>query len=550
MALAALVGALSAFPAVLLGWSVHQATHWLMQFQGRWWLVGVSGGGAALSALYLRHWLRDDAGHGVPALIVAASRGGGRLRSDLIYSRLLSSFLTVSSGGSAGLEGPIATSGGALGSWIGRILRFDERRRVLLLGYGVAGAVAAIFNAPLTGIVFTLEVILGEWSTFALLPTMISAVSATQVSRLLLGNEIAFSHHVSTFGVGDLGACIVLGLALGGLAVFFQRSLRFSERSFGALQRVPYWARAGLGGVLVGVLGLAMPEVLHDGYLSIRRFLSDEPSQSTLLLIALFVVLKLVACCFTLGSGGSGGVFAPGLVLGSALGFGYGRFLQWLLPGLAPPSAFALVGMAGMVAGLMHAPLTGIFLVLEITGGYHLILPLMITAGLAMLVSYYLESGSVYTHELLKRGPLGRRGSDAHLLSTMHLRELLDDKSIELSEDTLLGEFVELFKQARRNVFPVVRKADRAWLGVVYLDDIRPYLFDRALYPLMTMGEVLDASLPTIDVRETPQQAIKKFEQSGAWSLPILENGRFLGMISKSTLFDRYRRELIVHSGD
>lgn len=552
MVLAVGVGLAGGVLAVALNTSVHGATQWLAQFHGRWWLIPVPAVGAALSAVFLRNLLRDEGGHGVPEMIRAATLRGGALSSRLIYSRLISSFLTVASGGSAGLEGPIATSGGALGSTVGRLFRFNERWRTLLLAYGVAGAIAAIFNAPLTGTVFALEVILGEWSALSILPTVAAAVSATQFSRVVLGNQIAFTHGVFAFGTVDLIACVALGMAAGLISVGFARSLTWSETQFA---RIPWpaWSKAALGGLMVGAAAFAMPDtlpsVLHDGYGAIQAFLS-EGSDLLLVWVAVFVAVKFAACCLTLGSGGSGGVFAPSLVLGSATGFGFGQLVRAVLPGavLASPSAYALVGMAGMVAGVMHAPLTGMFLVLEVTGGYSLILPLMIASVLAMLVSYYFDVGSVYTRELILGGALARRGSDLHLLQSMQSRELMDADPTVIHEDMLLGEFIELFKRARRNLFPVVERETGRWLGVVQLDEIRPYLFDQSLYPIMTMSEVMHTDLPTIDAAESAYSAIQKFEASGAWSLPVIEEGRFLGMMSKSTLFDRYRRELIVHT--
>ncbi|MCH7477463.1 MAG: chloride channel protein [SAR324 cluster bacterium] len=550
LVLAVLVGLGSGFSAVALSVGVRTAIGWITQWHGAWWLIFAPALGAGLSALYLRNLLRDDSGHGIPEMIRAVNFGGGALRGDLIYSRLISSFLTVSSGGSAGLEGPIATSGGAIGSALGRLFRFNERRRLLLLGYGVAGAVAAIFNAPVTGTVFALEVILGEWSALSVLPTIISAVTATQFSRVILGNQIAFPHLVFAFGTLDLVACLGLGLITGLLSVGFQRGLRFTERGFGRLP-LPFWCRAVIGGLAVGLIGFFEPAVLHDGYDAIQGFLAGGGGL-TLAAVGGFVLLKYLASCVTLGSGGSGGVFAPGLALGSSVGFGFGRLLGLLAPGgaVSAPSAYALVGMAGMVAGLMHAPLTGMFLVLEVTGGYRLVLPLMIVSVVAMLVSYYFEEGSVYTRELVDGGLLVRRGSDLHLLQTMDARELMDEEDIVLHEAMLLGEFVEIFKRARRNIFPVVELGTGRWLGIVRLDDIRPYLFDRDLYSIMTMSSVMHDDLPTIDSRESALSAIQKFEGSGEWSLPLIEEGKFLGMMSKSTLFDRYRRELIVHTAD
>ncbi len=549
MSLAVVVGLASAVAAVVLYKAVNLAVRLMEPLHGHLAMVLIPGIGAALGAVYLKTWLKDETGHGVPELIRSALVGGGRLRMDLMYSRLVASLLTVGSGGSAGLEGPVATSGGAIGSAIGRLLGLNERRRTLLLGCGAAGAVAAIFNAPVTGTVFALEVILGEWSALSILPTIVSAVSATQLSRLLLGNQIAFPHPLQAFTTLDLVACVLLGLATGVLSVLFQRGLGFTERHMEHWLRRP-WARAGAGGILVGVAGYFHPGVLHDGYVPVQEFLNGV-TEFSLLALAAFVVLKLLACCITLGSGGSGGVFAPSLVLGSGTGFAFGRALQVLLPGWnsASPSAYALVGMTGMVAGLMHAPLTGMFLVLEITSGYALILPVMIVSVQSMITSFFFEEGSVYTGELIRRGLLARRGSDLHLLGKMEPREMIDPEDLVLEEGMPLGEFVEIFKHAKRNVFPVVEKESGRWLGVVYLDDIRPYLFDRELYGIMTMGSVMHGDLPVIDARESAVTAIQKFEASGAWSLPVIEDGKFLGMMSKSTLFDRYRRELIVHTG-
>ncbi|MDH4121553.1 MAG: chloride channel protein [Deltaproteobacteria bacterium] len=548
MVMAAGVGLVSALPAVALNLSVHGATQALAPWHGHWTMILLPAAGAALSAWYIRGWLKDDLGHGVPEMIRSASLGGGRLPLSMVWSRLLASFLTVGSGGSSGLEGPIATSGGAIGSSAGRMMSVNERRRVHLMGYGVAGAVAAIFNAPLTGMVFALEVILREWNALTILPTIVAAVTATQVSRLVMGNQIAFQHEQFHFATADLVACVLLGAAAGGLSVLLARGLSTGEFLFKRL-RWPAWATAGFGGLLVGLIGWVQPAVLHDGYEAIKTLMTGGEGFTPAILAA-FIVLKFISVVFTLGSGGAGGVFAPSLVLGSTLGFGFGRLAQTVLPGmfLASESAFALVGMAGMVAGVMHGPLTGMFLVLETTGGYHMILPVMITTVTAMLVSYFFEEGSVYTRELIRRGHLASKGSDQHLLQTMELKELMDQKQEVLHEGMLLGEFVDVFKRAKRNIFPVVDKKNHHWLGVVYLDDIRPYLFDRSLYPIMTMGEVMHTNLPVIDVAQSLRQAVAQFESSGAWSLPVVEDGIFIGMMSKSNLFDRYRQELIVHT--
>jgi CIC family chloride channel protein len=548
---AVLVGLGAGLSAIVLNLAVHNVMGVLVPWQGTWVMVLLPALGGAASAAFIHYLLRDTVGQGVTELIRSVAVGGGALRADLIYSRLVSSFLTVGSGGSAGLVGPIAASGGAIGSTLGRLLGFTERRLRLLLACGTAGAVAANFNAPLTGTVFAVEVILGEWSALAIIPTVVAAVAATQLSRLVLGNQIAFPHEVFEFGAIDLLACVLLAGLTGLGSVGVQRLLRAAERAF-ARARWPRWASAGAGGLLVGLAGLAIPAVLHDGYDVVRQFL-DGTSGWALWFVIAFVLVKAGACCATLGSGGSGGVFAPALVLGSGAGYGFGDMVRSTLPfaATASPSAYSLVGMAGMVAGMMHAPLTGMFLVLEVTGGYRLILPLMIVSVLSMLLTTYFEQGSIFTRELVEKNLLARRGSDQQLLQTMECREVVDAEDVVLHEDTLLGEFVELFAHARRNIFPVVERETRRWRGIVNLDDIRPYLFDRTLYPLMTMGSVMDETLPTIGAQDSALTAIQVFEESGAWSLPVVEpDGRFVGMMSKSTLFDRYRRELIVHTAE
>jgi CIC family chloride channel protein len=307
-----------------------------------------------------------------------------------------------------------------------------------------------------------------------------------------------------------------------------------------------HWIRAAIGGLFVGTLGYFMPEVLSEGYSATQVFLTDS-IRPELAFVLLFVLLKFLACGMTLGSGGIGGVFAPSLVIGSGVGLAFGMIMHSLpLDGVAEDAAFALAGMAGMVAGVMHGPLTGIFLVMEVTRGYSMILPLMLTASSAMVVSSFFEIGSVYTQDLIKQGSLIKRGTDRYLLHHLNIGDILDKDFITIREDLLLRNFIEEFKKARRNYFPVLNNENKC-VGVVFLDDIRPHLFDISLYDLVTMGSVM-RNLPLISLNEPISAALDKFETSKAWSLPVVEGDQFLGMLSKSTLFDHYRRELQIQS--
>ena len=374
-----------------------------------------------------------------------------------------------------------------------------------------------------------------------ILPTIIAAVSATEISRFIMGNKIAFYQEIAGFSITSLLACFVLGALTGVISILFARSLQLWEKIFSKISDT-FWIRAAIGGLTVGAMGFFMPEVLSEGYEVTQSFLTNN-IRPELGFVVLFVLIKFLACGITLGSGGIGGVFAPSLVIGSGVGLAFGMFLHLLpLDGVAEDAAFALAGMAGMVAGVMHGPLTGIFLVMESTRGYSMILPLMLTASSAMVVSSFFEKGSVYTQPLIKQGSLFRRGTDRYLLHHLNIVDILDKDFITIHEDLLLRDFVDEFKKAHRNYFPVLNNKQQC-VGVVFLDDMRPHLFDTSLYDLVTMGSVM-RTLPAINMNEPINSALNKFETSKAWSLPVVEGDKFLGMLSKSTLFDHYRREL------
>ncbi len=531
--------------AVGLNWSVHSLRLFISDLDLGWRVVFFPALGAGIAVFLVRSLMHDSAGHGVSDVIKAIAMGSEGLRRRMIFSRFFGSFLTVGSGGSTGLEGPIVCIGAALGSTLGRWLNMNERHKKLLVGYGAAGAVAGIFNAPLTGLIFSLEIIIGEWTYLTILPTIIAAVSATELSRWITGNKIAFFQEIAGFSLTSLLACFVLGALTGVISILFARSLLLWEKFFTKVS-LHHSIRAAIGGLFVGTLGFFMPEVLSEGYSATQVFLTDS-IRPELAFVLLFVLLKFLACGMTLGSGGIGGVFAPSLVIGSGVGLAFGMIMHSLpLDGVAEDAAFALAGMAGMVAGVMHGPLTGIFLVMEVTRGYSMILPLMLTASSAMVVSSFFEIGSVYTQDLIKQGSLIKRGTDRYLLHHLNIGDILDKDFITIREDMLLRNFIEEFKKARRNYFPVLNKENKC-VGVVFLDDIRPHLFDRSLYDLVTMGSVM-CNLPLISLNEPVSAALDKFETSKAWSLPVVEGDKFLGMLSKSTLFDHYRRELQIQS--
>ena len=545
MTTALVIGLFCGIISVGLNLSVHYLQFFITKLDLGWTAIFFPALGVGLAVYFVRSLINDMDGHGVPSVIKAIAMGSKSLKRRMIYSRFIGSILTVGSGGSTGLEGPIVCIGGAIGSTIGRLLEMNERHKKLLIGYGAAGAVAGIFNAPLTGLIFSLEIIIGEWTFLTILPTIIAAVSATEISRFIMGDKIAFYHDIAGFSLTSLLACFALGALTGILSIIFVRSLLIWEKFFSKIA-FNLWIRATIGGVFVGLIGFFMPEVLSEGYSVTQSFLTSN-IRPEIGFVLLFILLKFLACGITLGSGGIGGVFAPSLVIGSGIGLAFGMILHMLpLNGIAEDSAFALAGMAGMVAGVMHGPLTGIFLVMEVTRGYSMILPLMLTASSAMVVSHFFEIGSVYTQDLIKQGSLVKRGTDRYLLLHLNIKDILDKDFFTIQEDLLLRHFIDVFKKSHRNYFPVLNQLNQC-VGVVFLDDVRPYLFDENLYDLVSMGSVM-RDLPIIDLNESISVALEKFKTSNAWSLPVVEGKVFLGMLSKSTLFDHYRLELQIQA--
>ena len=545
MTAALAIGLICGLIAVGLNLSVHFLSTYIMKLNLGWATIFFPALGAGIAVFFVRNMINDIDGHGVSSVIKAIAISSESLKRRMIFSRFFGSILTVGSGGSTGLEGPIVCIGGAIGSVMGRWIKMNERHKKLLIGYGAAGAVAGIFNAPLTGLIFSLEIIIGEWTFLTILPTIIAAVSATEISRLIMGNKITFYHEIADFSVISLLACFVLGALSGILSIFFVKTILIWQRFFSKISFYK-WLQATIGGLFVGIIGLFMPEVLSEGYTMTQFFLTSK-MQPEIIFVILFVLLKFLACGITLGSGGIGGVFAPSLVIGSGIGLAFGMFLHILpLNDIADESAFALAGMAGMVAGVMHGPLTGIFLVMEVTRGYSMILPLMLTASSAMVVTYFFQIGSVYTQDLIKQGNLIKRGTDRYLLLHLNIKDILDKDFFTIQENLLLRHFIDIFKKSKRNYFPVLNQLNQC-VGVVFLDDIRPHLFDKNLYDLVSMGSVM-RDLPTIELNEPISVALEKFETSKAWSLPVVEEGIFIGMLSKSTLFDHYRLELQIQS--
>ena len=547
--LAGFVGACAGLAGVALNRCLHFMAATFHGMHSHWWGFVLPAVGASLSALFLNYLLKERAGHGVPEVVQAVTRQGGRLRLSSTFSRLVSSSLTIGSGGSAGPEAPVIMSGAALGSNIARLFRLDDRQRVILLGCGAAGAIGSIFNAPITGMVFTLEVILAEWRAFNIIPIAIGAVAGTEVSRMLQGNQIAFQSQ----GLSIHGADIVASL---GVAFFATVVSTILGRSLNGMHQVagrtplPGWLRPAVGGALVGAIGIRLPVVLGEGYASVQQMIEGTFAPGILLAV-LVGAAKTAATALTLGWGGSGGVFAPSLMIGSLVGVVYYRLLVRIVPaiGFSGEGCFALLGMAGLVSGMLQAPLTAIFLVVEITGGYDAIVPLVIVSALTSTLCSYIEPGSFYLRELIEKGIYRRPGTDAQVLSDISVAELVETDHATVPGSMRMTDFMKILEHSRSYLFPVADPVSGEYVGMVFVDRIRPYLFNPQMHPVLLVEQIMERDVPTVRPDDDLAGVLDLMAREGLSVLPVLEKGKFVGLLSKATLLDHYRKELIVQTG-
>ena len=551
MFVGAIVGTCSGFAALVLNNSLTMMSELLHHYRHFWWAFALPAAGAALSSIFLDKIVKEGAGHGVPEVIYSVSRYGGLLRFRSSFSRLISSCLTIGSGGSAGPEAPVVMSGASIGSNIAKFLSLNDRQRITLVGCGAAGAISSIFNAPISGLVFTVEVILGEWTPLHIVPIAIASVAGTEVSRILQGNQIPFSRSTPfSIDLADIISSVGLAIAAATAAILLTRMLRYMNRLSHHVQSSP-WAKAAIGGCCVGVIGILLPTVLGEGYHSIRQMIEGTFYQG-IAIVGILTLAKILATSLTLGWGGSGGIFAPSLVVGSLLGLTYHRFVAFLLPSVdwVNEGCFALLGMAGIISGMLQAPLTGIFLIVEITGSYEVILPLIIVSAVSTTMCHYLEPASFYLKSLVDAGQLLRPGTDARVLSDMSVMELLETDCITVHQDMKLRDFIEIIKRSHRNYFPVEESTTGRFLGIIHLDDIRPYLFNPVMYDAVVLSQIANKNVDVVHPDDDLKDVINRMDDKRLFSMPVVASDRFLGMVSKATLLDQYRRELMVQTID
>ena len=561
--LAALIGIGGGFGAVLFRWLIGM-THFLFLEKGQillgtdknfpWLLPLIPALGGLCVGLMTYFLAREAKGHGVPEVMAAVVEKGGVIRSRVVIIKALASAICIGSGGAVGREGPIVQIGSAFGSSIGQFFRIPRHKLRILVGCGAAAGISATFNAPIAGLMFALEVILGEFAIHIFTPIIISSVLAAVTTQMILGDEIAFS--VPAYQLVhpiELVNYIILGAILGVIAVVFTRMLYKAEDLFDEIP-IPEYLKPVIGGLIIGAMGIFAPRSINSdpaffgvGYEAITNALINN---LPLLMLSLYFVAKLVATLLTLGSGGSGGIFAPSLFMGAMIGGVLGHGAHTLFPTLtASPGAYALVGMAAMVGGTTHAPLAAMLIIFEMTRDYAIILPLMLATGISTVVASLIDRESIYTLKLSRRGLRIRRDTDISILERIQVREALAEKYDAVSVNTPMRDIVELFKDSQFHDLPVLDD-EGGFIGMIHFRDIRPVMLNPNIYSLIIANDLLGHDDITVTPSDTLADALTKFSIGDVSELPVVDEvnpQKIVGVLSRISLMHRYQQELLAH---
>jgi CIC family chloride channel protein len=560
--LALIVGFASGLAAVLLKHTIigvkFLLTSWFNAESGSLLYLAYPGIGILITIIFVKYFVNDNISHGITRVLYAISRKKSKLKSHNCYSSIVASSFTIGFGGSVGAEAPIVLTGAAIGSNVGQYFRQNYRVITLLIGCGAAGAVAGIFKAPLAGVVFTLEILMLDLTLSSIIPLLISSLAATSVSYLLLGRDVEFLNITTEFVMQNTPFYIVLGLVCGIVALYFTRAtLAIENRLAKILKPYKSWI---IGSVGLGVLIFLLPPLYGEGYGILSSLLtgnSDQIFQDSLFyaykdtlwimfayLVAI-IIFKVVAMALTNGCGGIGGTFGPTLFIGGITGFLIARIINTLGIASVPEVNFTLVGMGGMMAAVMHAPLTAIFLIAEITCGYDLFFPLMIASVCAFITNRSFERHSIYTRRLALRGELITHNKDQAALTLLNITDLIETDFVTVKLNDTLGDFVKTISISNRNIFPVTDD-NKKLLGIVYLDSVRRIMFESKLYESVYIRDFMFAVPATIHINDAMNIVIKKFEDTKKWNLPVIdENDIYLGFLSKSQILTAYRDVMV-----
>mgnify|MGYP001714432450 FL=1 len=559
-----LVGIGAATASLLLKFLIHtiQQLLWANIREGaNYWLLLYPIIGILLAGVFVYYVVRDDISHGVTKILYAISQRKSRIKPHNMWSSLVASSLTIGFGGSVGAEAPIVLTGAAIGSNLGRLFRMEQKTLMLLVGCGAAGAVAGIFKAPIAGLVFVIEVLMLDLTMTSVLPLLISSVTAATMSYVFSGTEAMFQFsQTEEFVMERIPYVLLLGIFCGLVSLYFTRAMLRVEGIYAGLSH--RWQRFILGAAMLSILIFLFPPLYGEGYDTIETLLNGDfihlMDQSPFLgmengywgiviFLGLILLTKVFASAATNGGGGCGGVFAPSLYIGCIAGFFFSHVLNFFgLPVDLPEKNFALMGMAGTMSAVMHAPLTGVFLIAELTGGYNLFLPLMITSIGSYVTIRAFEPHSLYTMRLAQKGELLTHHKDKAVLTLMNVGSVIETDFIAVRPDMSLGDVVkEAIAKSSRSMFPVV-DTEGVLLGIVLVDNIRNIMFRPELYERFRVSRFM-VSPPARIVNDMPMEKIMHiFDDTKAWNLPVVDTeGKYIGFVSKSKIFNAYREVLV-----
>lgn len=517
--------------------------------------------GIVLALLFVKYVVKDDISHGVTKILFAISQRKSIIKPHNMWSSIIASSVTIGFGGSVGAEAPVVLTGSAIGSNLGRLFKLDQKTLMLMVGCGAAGAIGGIFKAPIAGIVFTLEVLMLDMTFSSVIPLLISSVTATTIAYILQGDSALFNLNSEAFSLSRIPYYIILGLVCGFSSLYFTRGMNWIEDMFRKVSNI--WIKFAIGGVILSALIFLFPPLYGEGYDSISALLNLNQSQifekslfyglqsSTAWLVAyllMIILFKIFASAATNAAGGCGGIFAPSLFVGCFTGFLVAVLLN-VMGVDVPAQNFALAGMAGLMSGVMHAPLTGIFLIAELTGGYTLFIPLMIVSVISYITIYVFEPHSLYAMRLAKKGELMTHHKDKAVLSLLKTDDLIETDIQTIAPSAMFGDLIKLISQSKRNIFAVVDNRG-VFLGIVSLEEVRNIMFRPELYNRFTVRRLMVSPPAKVYIGDSMETVARKFDDSHAWNLPVLDGDKYVGFVSKSKVFTAYRDVLVELSSE
>ena len=564
-----LIGIFTSLAALLLKTTIHWVQHFLTSHadatKANYFYLIYPVIGILLAGLFVKYVVKDDIGHGVTKILYAISQRKSRIKKHNLWSSMVASSITIGFGGSVGAEAPIVLTGSAIGSNLGRLFKMEQKTLMLLVGCGASGAIAGIFKAPIAGLLFTIEVLMLDLTTTSVLPLLISSVTAATVSYIFTGMDAMFKfHQEQVFVIQRIPYVFLLGAVCGLVSLYFTRITIWME---GIFRRIKHFRQKFiLGAVVLSVLIFLFPPLYGEGYDTISDLINNrfdtllsgslfyrfqDNFWIPVIFMVLIILMKVFATTATNGGGGCGGIFAPSLFLGAIVGFAFSHSLGHFAIGVnLPEQNFALMGMAGVMAAVMHSPLTAVFLIAELTGGFDLFLPLMIVAMSAYFTILCFERYSLYSIRLAQKGELMTHHKDKAVLTLLNIQSVIENDFKIVHPKMTLGDVVKIIANSRRNVFAVTDD-ENILRGIVLLDDIRNIMFRPELYDSFKVKKFMVSPPAKIMIQMPMEKIMRIFDDTKAWNLPVVdEQGKYLGFISKSKIFNAYREVLVENFSD